>query len=132
MTDRTTRIIQAIAAVIAVLFGALTVFAGGRVLLGGDPGYQVFLPLLIYNTVMGFVYVVAGLVAWRAIRPGRNAAAVILVLNLAVLLGIAALQTAGSAIAVESLRAMTLRSGVWFVLFMVLWWLLRKSVSGKE
>lgn len=132
MTDRTTRIIQAIAAVIAVLFGALTVFAGGRVLLGGDPGYQVFRPLLVYNTVMGFVYVVAGLVAWRGIRPGRNAAAAIFVLNLAVLLGIVVLQMAGSAIAAESLRAMTLRSGVWFVLFMILWWLVRKSVPGKE
>lgn len=46
MADRTIRIIQAVVAAIAVLFGARTVFAGGRVLLGADPGYEVFRPLL--------------------------------------------------------------------------------------
>lgn len=132
MADRTIRIIQAVVAAIAVLFGALTVFAGGRVLLGADPGYEVFRPLLIYNTVMGFVYVAGGLIAWRSLRPGRNAAAGIFVLNLAILLGIYLLHSSGSGIAVESLRAMTLRSAVWLGLFIALWWLARESGPNAE
>jgi len=49
---------QRIAAVAAVIFGLATVTAGGRVLLGySEPGYVVYQPLLIYNTLMGFVYV---------------------------------------------------------------------------
>lgn len=131
MTDRTIRIIQVVVATIAVLFGALTIFAGGRVLLGGDPGYEVFRPLLVYNTIMGLVYVAAGLIAWRNLRPGRNAAAVIFLLNLAVLLGIFLLHSTGGAIAVESLRAMTLRSVVWLVLFIALWWLARKPGASN-
>lgn len=36
----------AVLAFIAILFGIATIFAGGRVLLGADPGYVVFRPLL--------------------------------------------------------------------------------------
>lgn len=47
------RIVRILAAGMAVLFGAATLVAGGRVLLGADPGYEVFRPLLVYNTAMG-------------------------------------------------------------------------------
>ena len=57
---RTIRLVQVGAATIAVLFGIATLFAGGRVLLGSDPGYEVFRPLLIYNTSMGVAYLAAG------------------------------------------------------------------------
>lgn len=132
MTNRTSRIVLAIVAALAILFGALTVIAGGRVLLGADPGYEAFRPLLVYNTIMGLVYIAAGLIAWRSLPAGRNAAAVVLFLNLAVLLGIFLLHSTGSAIAVESLRAMTLRSAVWLALFIALWWLARKSERTAE
>lgn len=127
MVDRSIRIIQAVVAAIAVLFGALTVFAGGRVLLGADPGYEVFRPLLVYNTVMGFVYIAGGLIAWRNLRPGRNVAAGIFILNLAILFVVFLLYWAGGEIAAESLRAMTLRSAVWLAFFTTLWWTERKS-----
>ena len=42
-----------------MLFGFITVFAGSSVLLGVDPGYIVFRPLVIYNSVMGIVYIAA-------------------------------------------------------------------------
>ena len=38
--------------------------AGGRVLLGGDPGYVVYLPLLVFNTAMGVAYLFTGVRAW--------------------------------------------------------------------
>jgi len=112
---------------VAVLFGLLTIFAGTRVLLGSNPGYIVFRPLLIYNTVMGIMYAAAGIVAWRNIKQGMYMAATIFVLNLIVLTAIFFLYTDGSLIAVDSLRAMTLRTGVWLVLFTGFWWLHRKN-----
>lgn len=108
---------------IAVLFGLLTIFAGTRVLLGSNPGYVVFRPLLIYNAAMGIVYVAAGIITWRNIKQGMYVAAAISVLNLIVLIAIFFLYRAGNSIAVDSLRAMSLRTVVWFALFAGFWWL---------
>lgn len=112
---------------VAVLFGLLTIFAGTRVLLGSDPGYIVFRPLLIYNSIMGVVYVTAGIIAWRNIKQGMIVSAAIFVLNFIVLITIFFLYTEGHSIAVDSLRAMSLRTVVWFALFAGFWWLYRSN-----
>jgi hypothetical protein len=108
---------------VAILFGLLTIFAGSRVLMGVDPGYVVFRPLLVYNTIMGFVYVAAGLVIWRNTGAGMYSALAILVLNLMVLGGIFYLYQQGSPVAADSLRAMSVRTGVWLAISGVLIWL---------
>jgi hypothetical protein len=108
-----------IAAAVAALFGVATIVAGGRVLLGADPGYEVFRPLLVYNTAMGAVYLAAGFALWRNIRLGKNAAGAIFLLNLIVLAGILAMRQGGGAVAVDSLRAMTFRTAVWLALFLL-------------
>jgi len=115
----------------AALFGAVTIFAGTRVLTGSDPGYVVFLPLLIYNTAMGFVYVGVGAMAWRNLIHGRNGAAAIFLLNLLVLAAIWILYTSGGAVAIDSLRAIIFRTVVWFLLFIGLRWLSRRT-PGTE
>ena len=109
-------------AVVAVLFGIATLVAGGRVLLGADPGYVVYRPLLAYNTAMGVAYVAAGLLAWVDARRATYLAAAIFVLNGLVLGAIAWRYTHAGDVAVESLRAMTLRTGVWLVLFLAWAW----------
>lgn len=119
------RIVQGLAAVVAIVFGIATVFAGGRVLRGADPGYTVFRPLLFYNTVMGVAYLAAGISLWRSANAGRYAAGAIFLLNLFVLGAIALVYRSGGAVAVDSLRAMTLRTTVWLVLFAGAWWLVR-------
>lgn len=115
---RPARMITALA---AIVFGIVTVFAGGRVLLGADPGYVVLRPLLGYNTLMGVAYVIAGVLIWRSIRLGTWAAALIFGLNLIVLLGILMVYRSGGVVAVDSLRAMTFRTVVWLVLFLAAW-----------
>lgn len=124
------KLIRNILVIVAVLFGLVTIFAGTRVFLGSDPGYIVFRPLLIYNTVMGMVYVAAGIIAWRNIEQGMVVAAAIFVLNLIVLTVIFFLYTKGHSIAVDSLRAMSLRTGVWFALYAGFWWLCRSNKSN--
>ena len=119
------RAARTVAVAVAVLFGIATVIAGGRVLLGSDPGYVVFRPLLFYNTVMGLTYIVGGIMIARNLLRGRNAAGLIFVLNLLVLVSIVVAYRQGGSVAVDSLRAMSLRTVVWLLLFAVTAWLAR-------
>lgn len=114
------RFVRRLCAGIAVAFGAVTLFAGGRVLLGADPGYTVFRPLLVFNTAMGAAYAAAGAVIWRDLAWGRNCAGAIFLLNLLALAGIAAVRSGGGAVAAQSLGAMGFRTVVWLLLFFVL------------
>ncbi len=129
-TPRTVRIVRILAAGIAVLFGVATLFAGSRVLLGSDPGYEVFRPLLVYNTAMGVAYLAAGIAIWRSVNAGRYAAGVIFLLNLLVLVGIVVIYGSGGGVAVDSLRAMTLRTVVWLALFITVSWLGRSRTAA--
>lgn len=127
LTYRNSNLRQRIAAVVAALFGLATVMAGGRVLMGyAEPGYVVYQPLLIYNTAMGIAYVAASAAIWYNLHWGKYAAFAIFVLNLVVLGGVVFLYTNGGAIAVDSLRAMALRTSVWLGLFLVLAWKSRR------
>jgi hypothetical protein len=127
------RIVQGVLALVASLFGLVTIIAGARVLAGSHPGYIVFWPLLIYNTAMGVAYVAAGVIAWRKLERGKYAAAAIFALNLLVLGTIGYLYTAESSVAMESLRAMTLRTVVWLLLFLGLVWVGRRNaLSDKQ
>lgn len=108
------------AALAAVIFGVATVFAGSRVLLGADPGYTVYRPLLLFNTAMGFAYIVVGVLAWRRSGLGVPGAGLIALLNAAALGGIALLYEANGPIAPTSLKAMAFRTAVWVVLFVLL------------
>ena len=118
---------QRLLAAAAVLFGIATIAAGTRVVLGADPGYSVYGPLLAYNTGMGAAYVAAGLAAWSAARRGARAAAAIFVLNGLVLGAVVLLYVTQGSVALESVRAMTLRTVVWLGLWLGLAWLGRQA-----
>lgn len=125
------RKVVAAVAIAAVLFGVVTVVAGTRVLLGSDPGYVVYLPLLRFNTLMGFVYAAVGVIAWRNLRLGVYGAAAICILSLAALAAVSYLYTPNGAIAPDSVRAMALRTVVWLALFLVLAWSSRRLPPGS-
>ena len=132
ISSRIPRFVQAGAGAVALLFGAVTVVAGTRVLLGADPGYAVFRPLLVFNTAMGFAYMAAGVAIWRSLGAGRAAAGAIALLNLVALAIVFALHSGAGSVAVESLRAMTLRTVVWLLLFLVAAWLARRAAAGRR
>ncbi len=92
---RYVRMIHGLLALVAALFGVVTIIVGTRVLAGSDPGYIVFRPLLLYNTAMGMVYVAAGVIAGRNVDRGKYAAATIFVLNFLVLAAIGYVYAAG-------------------------------------
>ncbi|MBL0170470.1 MAG: hypothetical protein IPP90_06995 [Gemmatimonadaceae bacterium] len=117
------RVAAIVAAIVAVVFGIVTVIAGGRVLFGGsDPGYVVFRPLLMFNTAMGVAYITAGLAIWRGAQWRVVATGTIAVLNLVVLGAIVFVYARGGGVAIDSLRAMTFRSVVWLALLVSLAW----------
>ncbi len=123
------KITQKTLAVLAVLFGAVTIFAGSRVLVGTSPGYVVFFPLLVFNTLMGFVYVGVGAISWRNLHLGKMGAFAIFALNLIVLVAVGIAYTPGGELAMDSLLAMTLRTVVWLAIFCGLWWLDRRNTD---
>lgn len=121
------RALHRTAAVVAVVFGLVTVLAGARVLRGADPGYVVFMPLLAFNTTMGVAYAAVGVAIWRGVRWSATAAGLIAGLNVLVLGVIASVYAMGGAVAVDSLRAMAFRSVVWIALFAALAWMRRDA-----
>lgn len=105
-----------------VLFGVITTIVGTRTLLGSDPGYVISTPLLRFNAIMGIVYIAVGIIAWRRLTLGVYGAVAICTLNACVLGAIRYLYTPNGSIAMESLQAMTFRTVVWFMVFLVLAW----------
>lgn len=106
-----------LSALAAAVFGVLTLVAGGRILLGfGEAGYVVVRPILLFNTAMGVLYLVAAVLIVRDIERGWLLAGFIAVANVAVLAAIVISRTTGGTVASETLAAMTLRTVVWLVI----------------
>lgn len=113
------RPLSKVAAVLAFIIGAMSVFAGGQVLLGRDPGYYVIDWLPIYNFVMGAltVLVVAPLI-WRGSRWALPAALATFAAHSLVMV---VLRSAYSdVVAPDSLRAMTVRMVAWLLILALL------------
>jgi len=122
------KLLKVILSFVACAFGLVTVITGSSVLRGADPGYIVFVPLLIYNSVMGVLYIITGAMAWRNISKAKLLAGVILSLNILVFGGIFFIYSTGSLVALESVMAMTLRTFVWLVIFIGFSWLVKENV----
>ena len=123
--SRHQRTLHRTAAAVAVVFGLVTVFAGGRVLRGADPGYVAFMPLLAFNTAMGVAYAAVGVAIWRDVHWSATAAGAIAGLNVLVLGAIIGVYATGGLVAVDSLRAMAFRTVVWILLYAALVWMRR-------
>lgn len=108
------------AALLALVIGAMAVFAGGKVLLGQLPDYYVISWLPVYNFTLGLISaLVTALLIWRSHRYALPAALATLTSHSAVM---ALLLTAyRDVVAPDSLVAMTLRISVWVVISVLLW-----------
>lgn len=109
------------AAVVAVIFGLLSIFSGGMALFGGaDMGNTVGF-VLWFNFLAGFFYVVAGIGLalkrawswWLALAIAIGSAAVLAAFSLHVV--------RGGAYEMRTVFAMTLRTAVWLVMALVAW-----------
>ena len=116
MNSKTVKLVS----LIGILFGIVTIISGGSVLMGSNPGYIVFLPLVIFNTVMGFVYLFTGIVVWRNFSRAKAISGIVFLLNLVMLITIGGLYLYGLDIATKSLGAMSFRTLVWLVIYVFL------------
>jgi hypothetical protein len=114
-----------IAAVVAVIFGVVTVASGGRALFGGVEaraavGEAVGF-VLWFNFLAGFAYVAAGAGLWRRRSWARVLAALIAASTLAVFAAFGLHVMRGGAFEMRTVGAMALRSVVWIAIAWIAW-----------
>ena len=112
-----------VAAVVAVVFGAVTVFAGGNVLFGsGAKAAGSYVPFVVwFNFLAGFAYVAAGFGLWNA-RPWATALALgLAVLTALVFAAFGAYAGSGGAFEPRTVAAMTLRTALWTFIAVLAW-----------
>ena len=114
------------AAILAFVIGLMAVFAGGKTLLGNLPDYYVINWLPLYNYTMGVltVFVTAPLL-WINSKLAAPAGITTFILHALIML---ILQVAyADVVAVDSLVAMTIRLGTWFVILALTFLKIRKE-----
>jgi len=104
---------QIAAALVAVVFGALTVLSGGRALFGGAAVGDAVPFVLWFNFLSGFAYIFAGAGIWlrKGWAPGLAALLAVAIVGMFGLFGLHIAQ--GGAFEMRTVGAMALRAGVW-------------------
>ena len=112
-----------IAAIVALVFGALTVFSGGRALFGGADARAAVgdaVPFVLwFNFLAGFAYVVAGIGLLLRHRPALWLSLGILVATGLVFLAFGVHVLKGGAYEMRTVGAMILRIAVWAAISVV-------------
>ncbi|HHC79312.1 MAG TPA: hypothetical protein ENK46_05480 [Flavobacteriia bacterium] len=110
-------ILKKIAASLAFFLGALSVFAGSRVLLGIDvKEYNVLIWLVSYNVVFGFISVLAAYLIWKKMEMAKNLTLFILTMHFLVLVY---LKFFSDTVAQESIKAMLFRTSIWIIITVI-------------
>jgi hypothetical protein len=102
-----------IAAIVAVVFGVLTIVSGGLALFGGADMGAVVPLVLWFNFIAGFAYVLAGLGLWRGVPWASTLAVAIAVATAAVFAAFLWHVWRGGAYEARTIGAMALRLVVW-------------------
>jgi hypothetical protein len=118
-----------IAAVLALIIGAMAMYAGGRVLLGVLPGYYVIDWLPVYNFTVGVLSVfVTAVLLWKDHRLARHAAVVTFSAHALVMAILFIFYR--SVVAIDSITAMSVRLVVWAAILSLLFVQPRVSSSS--
>lgn len=129
----TPRILK-ILAVVAIVFGAITVVSGGRALFGGAQaraavGNAVDF-VLWFNFVAGFAYVATGIGLWLAARWSAPAAVLLALATAAVAAAFGLHVAQGAPFEMRTVGALVLRLGFWVVLAVVAMRVLRQRKNA--
>lgn len=111
-------------ALVAGLFGALTIFSGGMALFGPTASQQAAgnaVPfVLIFNFSAGFAYVAAAAALWFRHPIARPLALAIGLATLAVFVAFGATVMRGTPFEMRTVGAMILRAGFWLTIGLLL------------
>lgn len=115
-----------IASVLAFIIGAMAVFAGGQVLLGGIPDYYVINWLPVYNYTVGILTVfVTAILIWVNSKIAIPVAVTTFGLHAVVMLILQSVYR--EVVAMDSVVAMTIRLTVWLFILALMFFQLRKN-----
>ena len=104
-----------IASVLAFIIGGMAIFAGGKVLLGNDPGYYVINWLPLYNYTAGILTVfITAILIWNNSRFAMPAALGTFSLHALVMLILQMMYS--DVVAPDSIRAMAVRLIAWAII----------------
>lgn len=122
------------AGIVALLFGVLTVFSGGRALFGDEAARDAVgaaVPFVLwFNFCAGFAYVVAGIGLFTKSRWTPLLSAIIALATIAVFMAFAIHVYSGGAYEMRTVGAMTLRSVVWVAIAIFAWRTIKAPKSG--
>ena len=107
------------AAIVAVIFGLLTIFSGGRALFGGAEMGAVVPVVLWFNFLAGFAYVVAGLGLWYRASWATSLSIVIALATAAVFATFLWKVWSGTPYEARTMGAMGLRLATWVAISIV-------------
>ncbi len=115
-------------AAVAVLFGLVTLKAGGTVLFGGEEARQAagdYVPFVLwFNFSAGFAYILAGVGIALGHAHARWIAALIATTSAIVFVALGVHIAQGGAYEMRTVMAMSLRTGLWAA---IAWTLFRRS-----
>lgn len=117
-----------IAGLVALAFGALTLFAGARALFGGADMGAVVPFVLWFNFCAGFAYILAGTGLWREARWAAALSLAIAVATLGVFGAFLVHVAAGGAWEMRTMAALPFRGLVWLAIAMLA---LRQLGAGR-
>ena len=124
-------ILSKTASILALIIGGMAVFAGIQVLMGNDPGYYVINWVPIYNYTAGILTVfITAFLIWRRSKFAGLAAIVTFGAHTLVMV---ILQTAyKDVVAVDSIRAMTIRMIAWAIILGLMFAQARKDKTARR
>jgi len=103
-----------IAAILALFIGVMSVFAGSKVLLGIDTKqYTILNWLVLYNVLFGVISIIAAYLVWKNSLLSKKIVVLILVTHTSIALY---LYFFNESVALESIKAMVFRVGIWIVI----------------
>jgi len=106
-----------IAAILALLIGAMSIFAGSKVLLGIDTkNYTVLNWLVVYNVIFGLISIITAYFIWSTHTFAKKAIAFVLASHVLLLIY---LNFFDETVASESINAMVFRVSIWSVIALV-------------
>jgi hypothetical protein len=108
-----------IASILALIIGSMAIFAGGKVLLGNDPGYYVINWVPVYNYTAGILTVsITAILLWRGSKHALLLA--IATFSAHALVMIILQSVFQDVVAKESIIAMTVRLIVWSIILILM------------
>ncbi len=111
------KITQSISVVLAGFIGIMSIISGSSVLLGfREVGYTVLTGLVVYNVAVGALSVITAFLIWKNFMLSKKYIYLILIFHASVL---SYIYFFSETVAIESIKAMTFRVGIWLLIFIL-------------